>query len=260
MLFALALAVPIGLLIFNWIATLWGGALQLRAAPLFALGAISSMTIGPRRRARLLRDPGRLAARQHHGRPGRHASPCWWAARCSAASPRSTTGSRSSPAGLLGEGLGKIALLRRSSPASTSTALAMFFAGLKGQPVDIYKYFAGSGLDGFNLVASIARLRARRRDPGRARATSAHSWRHGVRSRPRPLGRRDARVVRALAAAGAQLRRRPRRAQRPSRCTTSAGRSATAPRRGARRPSQAPEAGAREAEAGQRRTPPKARR
>ena len=46
MLFALALAVPIGLLIFNWIATLWGGTLHPRAAPLFALGAISSMTIG----------------------------------------------------------------------------------------------------------------------------------------------------------------------------------------------------------------------
>ena len=44
MLFALALTVPIGLLIFNWIATLWGGTLHLRAAPLFAIGAISAMT------------------------------------------------------------------------------------------------------------------------------------------------------------------------------------------------------------------------
>ena len=33
-------SVPVGPLIFNWIATLWGGALELRAATLFALGAI----------------------------------------------------------------------------------------------------------------------------------------------------------------------------------------------------------------------------
>ena len=46
MLFAIALTVPIGLLIFNWIATLWGGALRTRAAPLYALAAISAMTIG----------------------------------------------------------------------------------------------------------------------------------------------------------------------------------------------------------------------
>ncbi len=46
MLFALALTVPIGLLIFNWIATLWGGTLHIRAAPLFAIGAISALTIG----------------------------------------------------------------------------------------------------------------------------------------------------------------------------------------------------------------------
>ncbi len=62
MLFALALTVPIGLLIFIWVATLWGGTLHLRAAPLYAIGAISSMAIGLAGEARLLRDPGRLAA------------------------------------------------------------------------------------------------------------------------------------------------------------------------------------------------------
>ena len=46
MFFALLLTVPIGLLVFNWLATIWGGTLHIRAAPLFALGAISALTIG----------------------------------------------------------------------------------------------------------------------------------------------------------------------------------------------------------------------
>ena len=31
-----------------------------------------------------------------------------------------------------------------------------FLAGVKAQPVDIYKFFGDAGVDGFNLVASIA--------------------------------------------------------------------------------------------------------
>ncbi len=31
-----------------------------------------------------------------------------------------------------------------------------FLAGVKAQPVDIYKFFGDTGVDGFNLVASIA--------------------------------------------------------------------------------------------------------
>src|SRR5206468_11414711 len=44
MFFALLLTVPVGLLIYNWLATIWGGTLHLRAALLFALGAISALT------------------------------------------------------------------------------------------------------------------------------------------------------------------------------------------------------------------------
>ncbi|HEX6312690.1 MAG TPA: cbb3-type cytochrome c oxidase subunit I, partial [Acidimicrobiia bacterium] len=43
---AVALAIPIGLLMFNWLATLWGGALRLRAPLLFALGAVSTVAFG----------------------------------------------------------------------------------------------------------------------------------------------------------------------------------------------------------------------
>ena len=185
MLFALALAVPIGLLIFNWIATLWGGALHLRAAPLYALGAISSMTIGL---------AGELAY---------SVLPVGWQLDNTTAAQGDTIAVLVGGAVLggfaalhywfpkltgrtLGEGAGKIAFSAIIAGVYVY-ALATFLAGLKAQPVDIYKYFAGNGLDGFNLVASIA---------GFVLAAGilvelvnvAHSWGHGVRAGHDPWG------------------------------------------------------------------------
>ena len=40
MLMALAAAIPVGLILFNWLGTLSGGAIRMRAPMLFALGAI----------------------------------------------------------------------------------------------------------------------------------------------------------------------------------------------------------------------------
>jgi len=33
--------------------------------------------------------------------------------------------------------------------------IPMFFAGLEGQPVDVFKYYEGTGVAGYNLIASI---------------------------------------------------------------------------------------------------------
>jgi cytochrome c oxidase subunit I len=185
MLFALALAVPIGLLIFNWIATLWGGTLHPRAAPLFALGAIGSMTIGL---------AGELAY---------SVLPVGWQLDNTTAAQGDTIAVLVGGAVLggfaalhywfpkltgrtLGEGAGKIAFAAILAGVYVY-ALATFLAGLKAQPVDIYKYFAGNGLDGFNLAASIA---------GFVLAAGillelvnvAHSWGHGVRAGHDPWG------------------------------------------------------------------------
>ena len=46
MLMSLALIVPVGLILFNLIATLVGGTLRMRAPLLFAIGAISMISIG----------------------------------------------------------------------------------------------------------------------------------------------------------------------------------------------------------------------
>jgi cytochrome c oxidase subunit 1 len=43
---SMIIAVPTGVKIFNWIATIWGGALDLRAPMLFALGMIAMFIIG----------------------------------------------------------------------------------------------------------------------------------------------------------------------------------------------------------------------
>jgi heme/copper-type cytochrome/quinol oxidase subunit 1 len=154
MLCAIALTVPIGLLIFNWIATVWGGALRARAAPLYAIAAISAMTIGL---------AGDLAW---------SLIPVGWQIEHTTAAQGSTMAVIIGAAvlggfaalhywmpkitgRLMGEGLGKFALVPILL-GLYAFELMSFFAGVKGQPVDIYKFFSGEGLDGYNLVASIA--------------------------------------------------------------------------------------------------------
>ena len=123
----------------------------------------------------------------------------------------------------------------------------MFFAGLEGQPVDIFKYYEDTGVDGYNLIASIGAfvlVIGILLELGNA----AYCWHNGLRgARARPVGRRDPRVVRALAAAAAQLRRAARRPQ--PRAPARHPRVGAAPRRRVRaagdpepvRPSPAPE-------------------
>src|SRR5262249_2325746 len=44
--FSFAVVIAVGVLFVTWIATLWNGALSVRAPLLFALGAISTLTFG----------------------------------------------------------------------------------------------------------------------------------------------------------------------------------------------------------------------
>jgi cytochrome c oxidase subunit I len=185
MLFALALTVPIGLLIFNWVATLWDGTLHTRAAPLFALGAISSMTIGL---------AGELAY---------SVLPVGWQLDNTTAAQGATFAALTGGAVLggfaalhywfpklsgrtMGEGLGKLALSAILAGIYVCS-LAMFLAGFKAQSVDVYTFFEGNGLDGFNLVASIAvfvLVAGILLELGNA----AHSYRNGVRAGHDPWG------------------------------------------------------------------------
>src|SRR5439155_21515469 len=46
MIITLATAVPSGSKIFNWIATMWGGTIELKAPMLFAIGFLTIFVIG----------------------------------------------------------------------------------------------------------------------------------------------------------------------------------------------------------------------
>ena len=154
MLFAVALTIPIGLLIFNWIATVWGGTLRTRAAPLYALAAISAMTIGL---------AGDLAW---------SLIPVGWQIQNTTAAQGATTAVMVGAAvlggfgalhywmpkitgRLVGDAVARVALVAILAGLYVF-ALMSFFAGVKGQPVDVYKFYGDLGLDGFNLAASIA--------------------------------------------------------------------------------------------------------
>jgi len=91
------IAVPTGVKIFNWLATMWRGSMTFETPMLF------------RRRLHLRLHDGRLHRPDPGDGAGRHpaagtpitSSPtstmCWWPARCTRCSPASTTGARSGP-------------------------------------------------------------------------------------------------------------------------------------------------------------------
>jgi heme/copper-type cytochrome/quinol oxidase subunit 1 len=54
----------------------------------------------------------------------------------------------------MGESLGRIAFWTMLAGVNL-TFLPLFLAGVQGQVVDAYKYFEGTGVDGYNLIATI---------------------------------------------------------------------------------------------------------
>jgi heme/copper-type cytochrome/quinol oxidase subunit 1 len=150
---ALALTVPIGVLIFGWIATLWDGAVRLRAPLLFALGAIGMMSIG-------------LA-----GELANSVIPVGWQIGNTTAAWQDTHYALIGGAVFggfaalyywypkmtgrtMGEGLAQ-ASFWTTLVGLNLMCISMFLAGLEGQPVDLGEYYEGIGLDGYNLVATI---------------------------------------------------------------------------------------------------------
>ena len=150
---ALLLVVPIGLVLMSWLLTLWRGEIRLHPPMLFALGAISTMTIG-------------LA-----GELGQSMIPVGWQLGST------VTAWADTHYALIGAGLfGGFAALYYWFPKLTGRSMGeglanlsfwtmlvgvnvmlvpMLLAGLDGQVVDIYRFYGDTGLDGFNLISSI---------------------------------------------------------------------------------------------------------
>ncbi|HSK50651.1 MAG TPA: cbb3-type cytochrome c oxidase subunit I [Solirubrobacterales bacterium] len=157
MIASLALIVPFGLLIFNLIATLAGGVLRMRAPLLFAVGAVSMISIG-------------LASEVGHSLVA-----AAWQIK------NTTDGTAATHFALVGGAVfGGFAALHYWFPKMTGRTMGeslarisfwtmvvgmllafgpLFAAGFgEGQVIDAYKFFAGSGVDAYNLIASIGTL------------------------------------------------------------------------------------------------------
>ena len=147
------IAVPTGVKIFNWIATMWGGRLEFKTAMLFAVGFVSMFIIGGLSGVMHASPPADLqqtdtyfvVAHFHYVLFGGailglfSGMYYWW--------PK-VFGRR------LREGLGK-AHFWLLLIGMNLTFFPMHFSGLLGMPRRIYTYGAGLGLDTFNLISTI---------------------------------------------------------------------------------------------------------
>jgi len=154
MIMSLALIVPFGLIIFNLIATMIGGAVRMRAPLLFAIGAISMISIGIT--AEMVHSMVAVSWRLHNTTDataathfaliggsvfGGFAALHYWF-------PKMTGRT-------MGETLGRFSFWTLVA-GTLLTFVPLFFAGADhGQVVDAYKFFDGSGVDTDNLIASI---------------------------------------------------------------------------------------------------------
>jgi cytochrome c oxidase subunit I len=151
---SLALSVPFGLVLFNLISTLAGGTLRMRAPLLFATGAIFAITVG-------------LASELCHSL----VASAWHLKN----TVDSTAATHFTLVG--GSVFGGFAALHYWFPKMTGRTMGenlaqisfwtimvglllgfvpLFFAGTEqGQVVDAYKYFAGTGVTAYNVIASI---------------------------------------------------------------------------------------------------------
>jgi heme/copper-type cytochrome/quinol oxidase subunit 1 len=150
---ALLAAVPIFVVFVNWLATLAGGAIRMRAPLLFALGSISLLSFGLAGELVqsvipvnwLLADTASATAVTGYvfaGGPvlGGLAALHYWFPKLTGRT--------------MGESLAKLSLALILAGAHL-TFIPLFLAGLEGQPVDVYKYFDVDNLDLYNLLATI---------------------------------------------------------------------------------------------------------
>jgi len=154
MIMSLALIVPFGLVLFNLIATMIGGTLQMRAPLLFAAGAISAISIGLA--SEMNHSMVALAWRLHNTTDataathfalvggavfGGFAALHYWYPK------------------LTGRTMGETLATISFWTMALGTLLAfvpLFLAGTEhGQVVDAYKFFSGTGVSADNLISTI---------------------------------------------------------------------------------------------------------
>jgi cytochrome c oxidase subunit 1 len=157
MLMSLALIVPFGLIVFNLIATMIGGAVRMRAPLLFALGAVSSISIGLAAEidhsmvaaAWELKNTTDSTAATHFALVGGavfggFAALYFWF-------PKMTGRT-------MGENLARISFWTMAVGILVAFVPLFLAGGEKGEVIDAYKFFGGTGVSAYNLIASIGAL------------------------------------------------------------------------------------------------------
>ncbi len=154
MLMSLALIVPFGLVLYNLIATMIGGALQMRAPLLFALGAISAISIGLA--SEISHSMVAVAWRLQHTTDstaathfalvggavlGGFAALHYWFPKLTGRT--------------MGETMARISFWTIALGTLLAFVPLFFAGGEHGEVVDAYKFFSGTGVSGLNLIASI---------------------------------------------------------------------------------------------------------
>jgi cytochrome c oxidase subunit I+III len=149
---AVGLLVPVGLLFFNWIATMWDGSVATRAPLTLALASAVALVFGLGGQLATSVIPVGLqlenttAAQQDTilvivgFTLAAFAALHYWLPKISGRSV--AEGPAKAAAGLILGG-------------AIVYGLAMFFAGLEGQPVDVFRYYEDTGVSTLNLIASL---------------------------------------------------------------------------------------------------------
>jgi cytochrome c oxidase subunit I len=185
MVMSIGLAVPIGILLFTWIGTLWSGSIRMRAPMLYALAAISTLVFGLAGELAYSVIPvgwqlGHTTASQGDTLYvfvggavfGGFAALHYWLPKI--------TGR------LVSEGTAKAALVVMLIGVHLYV-IPMFLAGLEGQPVDVYKFFSDEGVSAYNAIASIGAFVVAI-GIFLELGTLAHSYGHGLPTGPDPWG------------------------------------------------------------------------
>jgi heme/copper-type cytochrome/quinol oxidase subunit 1 len=154
MLMSLALIVPFGLVLFNLISTLASGAVRMRAPLLFAIGAISAISIGLAGEleqsmvgaAWELKNTTDATASTHFALVGGavfagFAALYYWF-------PKMTGRT-------MGESLARISFWTMAAGILLAFGPLFLAGGVQGQVIDAYKFFDGTGVDVYNLIATI---------------------------------------------------------------------------------------------------------
>jgi cytochrome c oxidase subunit 1 len=154
MVMSLALIVPFGLILFNLIETMVGGALRMRAPLLFAAGALSAISIGLASElshsliaaAWRLQHTGDSTAATHFALTGGAvlgglAALHWWY-------PKMTGRT-------MGETLARLSFWTIAVGILLAFTPLFLAGGAEGQVVDAYKFFDRTGVDTYNLISTI---------------------------------------------------------------------------------------------------------